>query len=328
MPPLLGLPLLLLACLALWVGGVIILTLRTLTRPPRRTYAAALATGRPGDPSELPPRASNSTIQTLPSQSWQWSAWSFTSRNQELPVWDIKGLDPSGPTIVLTHGWGDSRIGALTRAVELAPNASRLILWDLPAHGEAPGRCLLGTREVDDLLALLDRLEAPIVLFGWSLGAGISIAAAAKPDAPAHNRIVAVIAEAPYRHAITPARNVLRLSRLPHHVTLPIALKAVQAFLGARGLTSATFDRADLASQFSIPLLVIQGEQDNVCPIAEAKEIAAAAPKGQLVPIPGGGHHGLWTQESTRQIVSEACRNFITTQPAHPLPAGGDRGVG
>jgi pimeloyl-ACP methyl ester carboxylesterase len=178
MHPVIGLVAFAVACLALLFAGVTIATMRLLTRPPRRTYATALASGRPGDPSELPAPSSQ------PNHIWAWKKWTLHTLGLDLPVWEIEGLHASGPTIILTHGWGDSRIGALARISSLAPIASRLIAWDMPGHGDAPGTCSLGTNEVDALSNLIERLtagtHAPIILLGWSLGAGVSIASAAK----------------------------------------------------------------------------------------------------------------------------------------------------
>ena len=130
MPPLAGLLVFLASCLALAGAGVVLLTMRMLTRPTRRTYASALARGRAGDPSEL---------EGHPQGRWEWRAWTFASRGLEFPAWEIQGLDEAGPTVVLTHGWGDSRIGGLGRVPWLARVASRVVLWDMAGHGEAPG---------------------------------------------------------------------------------------------------------------------------------------------------------------------------------------------
>lgn len=330
MPPLLGLILLLAACLAVTFLGVILLTARMLTRPPRRTYATALASGRAGDPSELP-------ATSHPNGRWSWKAWTFASRGLELPVWEIEGLDSSGPTIVLTHGWGDSRVGGLSRVPWLAQWSRRLILWDMPGHGEAPGTCSLGTLEPTDLLALLDRLgggsENPgkeqdgpedLVLYGWSLGAGVSIAAAAAKDTPRHDRIIGVVAEAPYRRAITPARNVIRLANLPHRLTLDLALQLTRRLLGATRLTSSDFDRATLAKKLDMPLLVLHGENDEVCPVQDGRDIAAAAKRGGIVMVPGGGHHGLWTSETSNEAVRPVCEAFfrgLANRAAHARDA-------
>jgi pimeloyl-ACP methyl ester carboxylesterase len=221
-------------------------------------------------------------------------------------VWDVVGDDPAGPAVILCHGWGDSRIGGLSRLPAVAPCASRLILWDMPGHGEARGRCSLGTREVGALLGLIEQVGGPVVLVGWSLGAGIAVAAAAGDD-----RVLAVVAEAPYRLPWTPARNVLRAFGLPWRVSLPCAM----ALLGTRfgvGPLWRGFDRAALAGKVRQPLLVIHGADDDVCPLEDGRDIAGAAPQGVFLPIPNAGHHGLWTAESTAVQCRAAVREFLS----------------
>jgi pimeloyl-ACP methyl ester carboxylesterase len=306
----LGLLTLLLAGLVTGLLALSLYTLRILTRPPRRTYASALARNRPGEPNELP--------QPLP-----YTHWTLNSRGLALPVWDLAGLDPSGPVIILTHGWGDSRIGGLTRVPALAPHASRLVLWDLPGHGEAPGSCRLGATEHLHLLDLWaavappDAPAPPVVLFGWSLGAGLSIAAAARRS-PA-----AVIAEAPYRLPITPARNMLRALALPWRANLPPALAAVGAMSGV-GPRWRHFDRATLAAILTCPLLVIHGEHDDICPLADGRAIADAAPSASLAVISGAGHYSLWTDPAHAPSAAHALAAFfqaLREQPAQPLPS-------
>ncbi len=266
-----------------------------LTHPPRRTYASAIARGIPSDPSELtPPR--------------RFEHWTLRTRRLDLPVWDIACDDPKGPVLILVHGWGDSRIGALPRIEGLASTCSRAIVLDLPGHGEAPGWCALGARETTDLLTLLDRLDIPderAVLLGWSMGAGIAIEVAARrPD------LGGVVAEAPYRLARTPARNVLRLARLPWRTNLAPAFWLLDAILHGR-LRDARFDRARHARRMRCPLLVIHGELDEVCPLEDGRRIAEAAPAGRLAPIALGDHNGLWTNEATRALCIREVSVFL-----------------
>ncbi len=299
------------------VAGVVLLTLWTrwmLTHPPRRTYATALARGRPGDPGEIPP----------PTGPLEFHSWRFESRGATLPAWDVLGGRRDGPVVVLLHGWGDSRIGGLSRAAVLAPHCSRLVLWDLPGHGEAPGTCSLGVLEVADAIALLDSLRGgtgshtPIALLGWSLGAGVAIAtAAARPDL-----VAGVIAENPYRLASTPARNVLVGERLPHRLNLPLAMALHAASLGwgAGELDGPRFDRAELARSVRCPLLVVSGERDEVSPAEDGRVIAAAG--GRFVLLPAGGHHGLWTDAGTRVVLARECGEFLDAL-AVSVPAAG-----
>jgi pimeloyl-ACP methyl ester carboxylesterase len=292
-------------CLIAGVGYAVWL----LTHPPRRTFATAVSRGRPGTPEQLDARPA-------------FEEWTFISRGLELPVWDIKGgLPPGeGPTVVMTHGWGDSRIGALSRVPAVMPHCSRLILWDLPGHGEAPGRSSLGAREVQDLLALIGRVREPgvrLVLMGWSLGAGISIEAAAR-GAP--EDVAGVIAEAPYRFPWTPARNVLRLRRLPYRWNLMPALWCVGWDVGA-GPNWRGFDRAGHASHLGCPLLVIHGTLDEVSPVEDGRKIATAAPLGRLLELPEAGHYGLWTDARFAGTCAEGLRAFLS-QPAPAAPSG------
>jgi pimeloyl-ACP methyl ester carboxylesterase len=276
-------------------GGVVYfvflvgLTAWKLSHPPRRTYVSAVSRGVPGEPGELAPPL-------------EFVEWTFRSGMLDLPVWDVKGLNPRGPVVVLTHGWGDSRIGALARLGPLSVYASRLIAWDMPGHGEAPGRSRLGLCEAADLGALLDHLQpGPTVLYGWSLGAGVSIEVAAR-----HAAVIGVIAEAPYRLALTPARNVLRAARLPHGVSLRVAMRV----LGFSRAVGEAFDRAGLARAVSVPMLVVHGSEDRVSPEADGRAIAEGAPRGVYASIEGGTHNGLWVRPADLEQCLVAIGSF------------------
>ena len=292
----------------LWLA---VYTLHLMTHPPRRTYASAVARGLPGEPTELEDERT-------------FTSWTFTSRGIELPVWDMPGDNPKGPVVVMTPGWGDSRVGALARVSAIAPVASRIIAWDSPGCGEAPGICSLGTREPEDLLRLLERIEeglerghaeggteggteGGVVLFGWSMGAGIGIVAAARDET---SRIAGVITEAPNRDVFIPAKNMLRSVHLPYRVNVPAALWVLGIRFGA-GPTWRGFDRATHAGRLRCPLLVIHGHEDSMCPLAEAERIADAATAGRLVDIPGAGHNNLWTWEPSAEACTQAVRAFM-----------------
>ncbi len=289
-----------------------------LCHPPRRTYAAAAARSLSGDPSELdsPLVFTEWTFRTPAEQCQPLS-------KHDLPVWDIEGSDSAAPAIFLTPGWGDSRVGALARAPHLAPHCSRLYAWDPPGQGEAPCVSSLGTHEAHALRALIETardagaLRNGYFLLGWSLGAGVSISAAsALNDDP---QLLGVIAEAPYRRAQTPARNVMRLAGYPWNGVGPLAF----ALLGLRfgiGPSWRAFDRAHLAKRLRAPLLVIHGEADDVCPIADGRDIAQAAPDGALLTIEGGAHSDLWTNPDCFQQVVDAANAFITKDALSKLP--------
>ncbi len=275
-------------------------TIYALTHPPRKTYAWAVSRNKPAEPSEL-------------DEPVAFTSWSFVSRGRELPVWDMTGGCETGPIVVMTTGWSDSKLGALDRLDVVLPIASRVIAWDMPGHGQAPGVCALGAKEADDLVRLLEVLSEqdnrPIVLFGWSLGAGVSLAAAATIEQTMPGRVLGVVAEAPYQWPWTPARNVLRLRGLPWRSNLRPAL----ALLGLIWLGDPRwkrFDRVKLASQLTCSLLVLHSTFDEICPVEDGRAIAHAARAGAIVEFEHCLHNNLWTSED-RQLAGQAIERFI-----------------
>lgn len=282
----------LLICGLIYLCTLVAAMMWRLTHPPRRTYSFAVSRGIAGAPDELDP--------PLPFEQW-----AFVSRSRTLNVWDMTGRSPAGPAIIFTHGWGDSRIGSLVRAARLADFASRMIAWDLPGHGEAPGICRLGRSEAADLKALIDHLACPVVLYGWSMGAGLSI------EAGCDQRVRAVIAEAPYRFQDVPACRVLRAAGLPCGWTLDLAL----TLLGMSAKSRQQFDRAAHAARLTCPLLVLHGTEDEICPIDDGRAIAAAARHARLVEIEGGDHNGLWIEPAWAKACTQAVRGLLAEVP-------------
>ncbi|MBL8763688.1 MAG: alpha/beta hydrolase [Phycisphaerae bacterium] len=273
-----------------------------LTHPPRRGFAYAVSRSLPSSPTDVLREDGSRRV---------YSEWTFTSRGVHLPVWDCTGDDAHGPLVIATHGWGGSRVTGMIRLNALARSASRVVLWDLPGHGEAPGICRLGTAEVRDLIALIGALRSTrdsgaraLVLYGWSLGGGVAISAGAACP------VDAVIAESPYRFPITPARNVMRARAMPQRLTLPLALTLLglafgRGFAWILGRCDPAFDRAGLAARLTCPLEVIHGDRDAICPLDDGRAIVAGAPVGTLRVITDAGHDDLWTDERFRQAVAD-----------------------
>ncbi|MGP1347563.1 MAG: alpha/beta hydrolase [Phycisphaerales bacterium] len=288
---LLGLVQLLLIGLALSIALLITLTARRLRRPPRRSYAWAVARGVPGDPSELPEPRAFQTIQLT-----------IDHRGSTATAWSIEADEPDAPIILYTPGWGDAKIKSLQRLHAMAPIASTIIAWDPPGHGDSPGKCALGTREPQHIRHIIENAippDKPIILWGHSLGAGAAIAAAAaicdNPDTA--RRILAVVAEAPYRLPKTPASRVMRQAGLPWTGIGPLAYIALGIRTGI-GPSWPGFDRALHPRNLNhTPLLVIHGQLDNICPPDDGRDIATAAPHGTFLLIEGARHNDLWQPE-------------------------------
>lgn len=319
---LLGLGLVIALGLGAWITG------HHLRRPPRKTYGWALARNLPSDPSELDESLAFDALELdLRADDPELKGFDLS------PVWDVEGRDPSGPVIIWTPGWGDSRVGALARIRHLAPVAKRVIAWDPPGQGEASGRWPMAVRE-DRMLMHLARWAqrehgAALVLAGSSMGAGLSIVSAVRLAEAEGVKVVGVIAEAPYRRPTAPARNYLRATGHPHswNIQSVYALMGLRLGVGwdwSKAHDGRGFDRGAWASELRCPLLVLHGDRDVISDPEDGQQIASNAPGGELVMIEGGGHNDLWLKPEFERRCSAAVGRFVRSLAL--VPRAGEAG--
>lgn len=262
-----------------------------MTHPQRRTYANALAHDQPTDPADLELAAE--TVE-----------FNFDDGTMS-PGWVIEGKKTNGPTVIFTHGWSDSRYGALIRVPLLAEYASRVVVYDMRGHGDSSAkRCGLSIRETQDLLAIMDRVDngGAMMLWGSSMGAGITIAAAgaeclAVKRGEQRKRLAGVVAEGPFRFPTEAAAKHLWIRRCPPQ---PLAWLAAKHFAFWQGETRASFDRANHAANITTPLLIMHGSDDEICPLTSSIKIADAAPDCELVEFEGAIHENLARYDETK----------------------------
>lgn len=301
MPPLLGLIQLLAIGLLVGISVLVLYTAWLLSHPHRRTYAWAISRSQPGDPGEL-------------DEPLEFESREIDAEHGVIPVWDIVGRDPNGPTVLMIHGWGSSRQGALKRIPGVVDHSSRIIAWDLPGHGEAPGNARMGIDEHLDALSILDSIgpcEHGLIVMGWSMGAGISLKVCEQIQDTVN--LQGVICEAIYNRPSTPARAVLALRGMPHRLNLSPAIKLLGLRLGV-GTGWRGFDREAVARQVRVPILLIHGQQDPVSPIEDAQAIKNAALQATLCTVVGAGHNNLWSDEVYRSQCVSAVGDFMTKQ--------------
>lgn len=251
--------------LALVIAVGTLAALRYITRPPRITYGIAVARRLPGCPADI-------------GLDYEEREFHFRDRTHTR-VFDIRGAAANGPVVIVSHAWGESRYDVQYLLPLLVPHASRVLLYDLRGHGEnSAARSLLGTREVDDLVELVEAMVprgARIVLTGRSLGAGISIAAGAKLG----ERVAGVLGESAFRHTMEPIAAKLRELGYPR---FPFEL-LIDRHLAFWFQSRKAYDRATHAAKLTAPLLLLHGERDRYCPSASAQAIASAAKRGEVV---------------------------------------------
>jgi fermentation-respiration switch protein FrsA (DUF1100 family) len=217
---------------------------------------------------------------------------SFKTRDGlTLRGWWIPGTQHE--TIVMIHGLSNNREEPLNKAGYLHQAGYNLLVFDLRGHGQSDGNgTTMGYREPEDARAAVAEARAldpgPIALFGYSLGASISVEeAATNPD------VTAVIEDSGFSSVgdVFLAR-FTEVTRLPN---LPWAAPLV-AF-GALDLGTSLWNvrPAGLAAQLHKPLLAIIGTADTIVPPAEGLAIFDAAPgPKQLLVVHGAGHVGAY----------------------------------
>ncbi|MBI1336051.1 MAG: alpha/beta fold hydrolase [Phycisphaera sp.] len=258
-----------------------------MTHPERRTWAWALAHRRPTEPAELGMVGEERTFH-------------FADGSTS-PGWVLQGQDQDGPIVIVLHGWSSSRFSSLVRGSRVLPWASKAIAYDLRAHGDSSAMCCtMGAAERDDVAQLLEQVDDTdrgVVLYGSSFGAGLAIASAVQGPTKLRERIVGVIAEGAYRYPMEPVRRHLRMQRWPAEPVCSLAGLGLALLYGRK---IRQFDRAKLASQLRVPLLVMHGDRDPISPYASAQAIAKSAPQGTLVTFPNGEHGGLADRDPER----------------------------
>ncbi len=117
---------------------------------------------------------------------------------------------------------------------------------------------------------------------------------------------------APYRRLCLPHYNTRRPAN--DDATRRIVFNEAILFASAGG-EQQTMNLLPGLAQAQCPVLVMAGERDPVCPLADSQDIAAALPTGlaQLATFAGSGH-GAWRDEP--EAAFARLRRFIVEQAA------------
>ena len=199
------------------------------------------------------------------------------------------------------HGLFRSRREVLDRAAFFRQQGYDTLIFDFRRHGKSAGeRVTLGFQERRDFEGAVEflekrRPEAPVVVYGVSMGAVAALLAARETKA-----VSAVVADSPFlniEHTVS------------HHVKLIFGLprfpfaSALLWFLEIRG----GFDREDFDLEAAAaelgdrPLLVIAGGDDHRMPPGLQKRVAEASKSllNRFVVIEGAGHGAAYRVATT-----------------------------
>ncbi len=186
------------------------------------------------------------------------------------------GSGPTGPTVVIAHGWGSNKSNMLDRAV-LLHDLYNLVLFDFRNHGQsAASATTQGVREAGDLRAVIDWLEAAkgpdrIAVLGVSMGG-----ASAANEADRDERIDALILES--THATLANAAQARLDRGGYPLSLPGSWAVLLGTLIRTGEDVSAADPVQAIGRFDErPVLLISGGEDGSIGPNDAQDLLAAA---------------------------------------------------
>jgi len=216
------------------------------------------------------------------------------ARGAVLSCWYIPATNARA-VLVCSHGIADSKEGILPAVLPYVTAGFSVVVYDLRRHHESTGaHCTLGYWETEDLLAITDHVTStlapgmPVCYWGFSLGATVSLLAAARRD-----DITAVIAQSPF---VTLRQGVgyyaWHFYRLPPWPVVPLGLAVTQWRTGMD--PDAVDVRRAAARLRATHTLLVGAEEDRQVPLEWLKEIQAAiGARAQLVVGPYG--HTEWT---------------------------------
>lgn len=207
--------------------------------------------------------------------------------------------------VILVQGEEHHRNAPGIRALELARDLTgrgfSVLMFDLRARGESGGRRAsagnLELLDVEAAISFVNQRGVPferIALFGFSLGAGLAILAAARQP-----RLGAIVCDSPFKDLLDDYREVRAAGvPIPSWLLIP-AVRLV-------GRLIYRSDPGELrpilaASHVKTPALVIHGERDDVLPPSDAEALydACASPMKELWIVPGASHVNSFTQAGT-----------------------------
>jgi pimeloyl-ACP methyl ester carboxylesterase len=234
-----------------------------------------------------------------------------------LEAWFFALSEPPRGCVVLLHGIGDSRSGAVGFAPMFLHAGYSVLVPDGRGHGRSGGDVVTyGLLEKYDILAWAGWLREQGCRNLYGLGESLGGAALIEASA-LRPQFRAIAAECSYADLRSVAEyRVQHLSGLPAPLVAPFAkLLVAGSMLYARLIYGLDFRGASplaAVSRTSTPVLLIHGVLDTETPCWHSQMLARANPKTVLWLVPNAGHTAAYSAnpaEFQRQVLGWFARH-------------------
>jgi pimeloyl-ACP methyl ester carboxylesterase len=195
--------------------------------------------------------------------------------------------------VLLIHGLGGSRTDTLPAMSMLGAQGFPLLAItyrnDVGAAPSPDHRSHLGDTEWHDIEAAvrfaLTHGADGIVLYGWSLGAGLAIVLS--EQSPVRDKVRALVLDSPLLDWPATLAYAAQRRELPR-----VILRATQTMLDTRwSVRLDRYDTARLSGALTTPTLVVQGTADTIVPPATTDVFARSRPDLiTYLRVPGANH--------------------------------------
>lgn len=214
--------------------------------------------------------------------AWPYEDVRLSVNGQETHGWFIPTGNARG-TVLFSHGNAGTIAARLESAEVFRDLGFNVLLYDYGGYGQSTGRPN-ETRFYADIRAMWRHLvetrgipPAKIVLFGRSLGGGVSAMLASE---------------------VTPAALILEST----FTSIPQAAQDRFPIYPAKYLVRARFDTASRLEAISCPVLVVHSPQDDIIPYAHGRRVFELANEPKQFLGITGGHNDGWVVSGRRYV--------------------------
>lgn len=217
--------------------------------------------------------------------------------------------DALAPTAFLVHGWEGrgAQLGAFVEPLRQA--GFRVVAFDAPGHGEAPGRSSSLPAIAAALEAAAARWSPPAALVAHSAGAVSATFALGRGLA-----VERAVFVAPGADLLGYTRFFAELLGLSGRARRGLAERIERRI----GIPFADLEPLERAPEMTVPLLAFCDRDDPEAPLATAERLSRSWPGAELRVTEGLGHRRiLWDREVVREAVG-----FLEGAAGRSLGAG------